>query len=299
MRNKKLRFTYYALRITELPIMKNRRTYYESTSDENGYVHGYSEREHERLFDQANTLTELLHYDTCYPAESTVLEAGCGVGAQTITLAKKSPKAQITSIDLSQDSLEKAKSLIEQEKISNVTFQHADIFQLPFEDEQFDHVFVCFVLEHLPVPLKALQSLKRVLKRGGTITVIEGDHGSTYFFPDSQDAQQTIQCLVDIQANLGGNALIGRQLFPLLTQGGFRNVAVSPRMVYVDASKPELVEGFTNNTFIAMVEGVREQALDSKMMNRKDWEKGINDLYRTTQPDGTFCYTFFKGIAVK
>ena len=279
--------------------MKNRQTYCESTSSKNGYVHGYSERENVRLFDQANTLTELLHHDTCYPAKSTVLEAGCGVGAQTITLAKNSPEAQFTSIDISQDSIDKAKSLIEHEKISNVTFQRADIFQLPFEDEQFDHVFVCFVLEHLSTPLKALESLKRVLKKGGSITVIEGDHGSTYFYPDSQDAQKTIQCLVDIQANLGGNSLIGRQLFPLLTQAGFRNVTVSPRMVYVDASKPELVEGFTKNTFIAMVEGVREQALDTKMMNQEHWEKGINDLYRTTQPDGTFCYTFFKGIAVR
>lgn len=271
----------------------------EATSSKNEYVHGYSEREHERLFDQANTLTELLHHDTCYPAKSNVLEAGCGVGAQTITLAQKSPKALFTSIDISQDSIEKAKNLIEREKISNVSFQRADIFQLPFEDEQFEHVFVCFVLEHLSTPLKALQSLRRVLKKGGSITVIEGDHGSTYFYPDSQDAQRTIQCLVDIQANLGGNSLIGRQLFPLLTQGNFRNVTVSPRMVYVDASKPGLVEGFTKNTFIAMVAGVREQALDTKMIDRDQWEKGINDLYRTTQPDGTFCYTFFKGIAVK
>ena len=138
-----------------------------------------------------------------------------------------------------------------------------------------------------------------MLKKGGSITVIEGDHGSTYFYPDSQDAQKTVQCLVDIQANLGGNSLIGRQLFPLLTQAGFRNVTVSPRMVYVDASKPELVEGFTKNTFIAMVEGVREQVLVTKMMNQEHWEKGINDLYRTTQPDGMFCYTFFKGIALK
>jgi len=298
MRNKKMGFTYYVLRITELP-MKNRQAYCESTSSKNEYVHGYSEREHVRLFDQANTLTEILHHDTCYPAKSKVLEAGCGVGAQTITLAKNSPETHFTSIDISQDSIDKARGLIEQEKISNVSFQLADIFRLPFEDESFDHVFICFVLEHLPRPDKALDSLKRVLKRGGSITVIEGDHGSTYFYPESRDALKTVQCLIDVQANLGGNSLIGRQLFPLLTQVSFRSVAVSPRMVYVDASKAGLVEGFTKNTFIAMVEGVRKQALDEKMIDQESWEKGINDLYRTTQPDGTFCYTFFKGIAVK
>jgi ubiquinone/menaquinone biosynthesis C-methylase UbiE len=265
----------------------------------NDYVHGYSERERVRLFDQANTLTELLHHDTFYPAGSLVLEAGCGVGAQTITLAQNSPQAQITSVDISPDSLDAARALIESAQITNVTFQLADIFDLPFDQASFDHIFVCFVLEHLPNPLEALQCLKPLLKKGGSITVIEGDHGSAYFYPESQEAQQAIQCLIDIQADLGGNSLIGRQLFPLLTNAGFRNVAVSPRMVYVDASRPELVEGFTKNTFTAMVEGVRDQALNLKLMDEATWEKGITDLYRTAQADGTFCYTFFKGMALK
>lgn len=265
----------------------------------NGYVHGYSTREHERLQDQANTLTELLHHDTHYPPGSKVLEAGCGVGAQTVILAGNSPQAQFTSIDISQASLANARQLIEHEGIANVAFRQADIFDLPFENESFDHVFVCFVLEHLPNPLDALKHLQRVVKRGGTMTVIEGDHESAYFYPRSREAKQTIQCLIDIQAKLGGDSLVGRQLFPLLTQARFRDVTVSPRMVYVDSSKPDLVEGFTKNTFIAMVEGVQQDALKFGMMEPEIWEKGIADLYRTTRSDGTFCYTFFKGIAVR
>ncbi len=56
----------------------------------NDYVHGYSARENEWLRDQAHTLAELLHHDTLYPAGSNVLEAGCGIGAQTVILASKS-----------------------------------------------------------------------------------------------------------------------------------------------------------------------------------------------------------------
>ena len=52
-------------------------------------------------------------------------------------------------------------------------------------NEPFDHVFVCFVLEHLARPVEALSILERLLRPGGTITLIEGDHGSTYFHPDS------------------------------------------------------------------------------------------------------------------
>jgi hypothetical protein len=70
-------------------------------------------------------------------------------------------------------------------------------------------------------------------------------------------------------------------------------------MIYVDSSKPDLVEGFSKNTFIAMVEGVKKQALSQKLIDEKTWEKGMHDLYRATEKDGTFCYTFFKGTAVK
>ena len=57
------------------------------------YVHGYSDEEANRLRDQANTLANLMHDDTKYSAGSRVLEAGCGVGAQTVMLAKNSPNA--------------------------------------------------------------------------------------------------------------------------------------------------------------------------------------------------------------
>lgn len=265
----------------------------------NRYVHGYEERENIRLQDQAATLVDLLHSDTLFPAESKVLEAGCGVGAQTITLAKNNPKAHIISIDISEESVTEAQKRVEAEGFFNVRFQQGDIFNLSFSPKSFDHVFVCFVLEHLSNPLEALKVLKKYIKPGGTITVIEGDHGSTYFHPDSLYAHRAIQCQVDLQKQSGGNANIGRELFPLLNRAGFDFVRVSPRIVYVDSSRPELVEGFTKKTFTAMIEGIREAAIDSRMIEPDEIDRGIRDLYRTTESDGVFCYTFFKAVAEK
>lgn len=261
------------------------------------YVHGYNQREAVRLCDQASTLVDLLHYDTSY-ASGKVLEAGCGVGAQTVTLAKKSPDAFITSMDISAESLAEAAKRIAAEGITNVEFMQGDIFNLPFQAESFDHVFICFVLEHLRNPAGALAALKKIIRKGGTITVIEGDHGSAYFYPDSGAAHRAIQCQVELQKMAGGNSMIGRELYPLLVKSGFDSVSVSPRMVYADPGRPELAEGFTKNTFTAMIEGVREQAIDAGLIARHDFEKGIADLYRTAEEDGVFCYTFFKGQGV-
>ena len=261
------------------------------------YVHGYDAREAQRLRDQAASLVELLHHDTRYPAGSRVLEAGCGVGAQTVTLARHSPGAQITSIDVSETSLAVAAAAVEAAGLTNVTFQRADLFARPFPPASFDHVFVCFVLEHLAAPLEALRALETMLKPGGTLTVIEGDHGSAYYHPRSDRAQRAIQCLIDLQARGGGDALIGRALYPLVSGAGYADVHVSPRMVYADASRPALVEGFTKLTFTAMVEGVRAPALAAGMLTAAEFDAGIADLHRTAAADGTFCYTFFKATA--
>ncbi|MCC7576528.1 MAG: methyltransferase domain-containing protein [Methanomethylovorans sp.] len=265
----------------------------------NDYVHGYSDREALRLHDQATTLEALLHGDTLYQPAEKVLEAGCGIGAQTVILSKNSPHADITSIDISENSLKTAQQRARDRSISNVTFRQADIFDLPFEDERFDHVFVCFVLEHLEQPLKALQKLKRVLKKGGTITVIEGDHGSCFFHPETEAALQAWRSLIVSQAMLGGNSLVGRQVYPLLRKAGFRDVEVSPRMVYSDASRPHMEEGFVRLTIIPMIEGVREKAIEMGIIDAKTFDKGIEDLHRTASQDGTFNYMFFKGVGIK
>jgi ubiquinone/menaquinone biosynthesis C-methylase UbiE len=264
-----------------------------------GYVHGYSLRENTRLADQADTLAELLHSGTHYPAGAKVLECGCGTGAQTVHLAASSPEAEIVSVDIAPESLEQARSRVEAAGYGNVSFRIADVFDLPFEDESFDNVFVCFLLEHVPEPEEALRRLGRVLREGGSITAIEGDHGSWYCHPSTPEAKRTVECLIEIQARLGGDALIGRRLYPLLAGTGFHTVHVNPRLVYVDDSRPELIEGFSKNTFIAMVEGVREQALELGLIDAASWDKGVADMYRATEPGGTFCYTFFKGTALK
>jgi SAM-dependent methyltransferase len=261
------------------------------------YVHGYSQGEARRLGDQADTLAGLLHAGTAYPAGSRVLEAGCGVGAQTVHLVRGSPAARLVAVDISARSLALARAAVAVAAPGALVRWHrADLDDLPFADGAFDHLFVCFVLEHLPDPAGTLARLRRVLAPGGTITVIEGDHGSAFFHPDSAHAQAAIGCLVRLQAAAGGNALIGRQLQPLLAAAGYRDVVVTPRTMYADTTRPELARSFTLDTFTAMIAGVRDDALAAGLVTAAAWDRGIGDLHRAAA-EGTFHYTFAKATA--
>ncbi len=258
------------------------------------YIHGYSEDEAVRLADQARTLADLLHHDTRYASGSLVLEAGCGTGAQTREIAGRCPGISLVSVDLSAASLRGAKA-----RGLATDLVRGEIAALPFRDESFDHVFVCFVLEHLADPEGALVALRRLLRTGGTITLIEGDHGSCYYHPATPAAASAWGALVSAQQAIGGDPLIGRRLYPLVTGAGFADVAVSLRQVYADESLPGVQDGFVQRTIVPMVEGVREPNAALGLVDSATFEQGLADLRATGGPGGTFCYTFFRATGVK
>jgi SAM-dependent methyltransferase len=263
------------------------------------YVHGYAAAESRRLDDQAATLEDLLHHDTAYLPGSVVLEAGSGVGSQTIPLLRRNPKVRLTCVDIAAGSLAEARARILAAALPLPVFQQADLRALPFADGAFDHAFVCFVLEHLAEPEMVLSELRRVIRPGGSLTVIEGDHGSTLFHPDDEAARAAVACQVALQRAAGGDADIGRRLYPLLERVGLRDVRVRPRLVYVDASRPAMVEQFIRRTYVAMVAGVRDEAIRTGLTDAARFEAGLRGLHRTTESDGVFCYTFFKAVGFK
>ncbi len=264
------------------------------------YVHGYSERETQRLYEQAEILGGILHTGTEYPAGSNVLEAGCGVGEQTRLLVKYSPDARFTCIDISEKSLAMAKKLKGQGGFENISFQQANIHSLDFPDESFDHIFICFVLEHLNDPIAALKELQRVLKPAGTITCIEGDHGSCFWHPETPESVAAWNGLITAQRAQDNDPNIGRRLTPLLTDAGFDVQSCKPAWLYADRLNPDLREGMVNHIIVPMVQSAEKQILEENLVPKDIYKKGIVDLSRVDRiAEGTFFYTWFKAVAKK
>lgn len=213
------------------------------------YVHGYHETEATRLRDQAATLADLLHDGVTFADGAHVLEPGCGVGAQTVVLAARSPGARFTSIDLTDTQVAAARARVEAAGLAaRVDVRAGDVHDPP-------------------VP------------------------------PD--DARAVIACQEVLQRQAGGDAGIGRRLHPLLAAAGFDDVAVVPRTAHAHAGRPDLADSLVRRTFTPMVVGVREPALAAGLITPERFDAGVRDLLRTTEPGGTFSYTFFRATGTR
>ena len=101
-----------------------------------------------------------------------VLEIGCGIGTDTMNFARAG--AEVTAVDLSDKSLELARTRAEVLGLSNIRFVHANVEELDtaLPVEPYDLVYSFGVLHHTPHPEAALRQLRRYLSPGGTLKVM-------------------------------------------------------------------------------------------------------------------------------
>lgn len=100
-----------------------------------------------------------------------VLDVACGQGGFTGVLKEHlNVYTQIIGIDISQDALNQAR---EQYPDPSLKFELQDAAALKFPDSTFDLVGCAFSLHHLPEPQRALLEMRRVLKPGGIMLIVE------------------------------------------------------------------------------------------------------------------------------
>ncbi|HEY2359844.1 MAG TPA: methyltransferase domain-containing protein [Candidatus Angelobacter sp.] len=103
--------------------------------------------------------------------DDTILDVACGPGLLACALARVAK--HVTGIDMTPAMLERARKTQQEQGLKNVSWQHGDVYSLPFPPEQFTIVSSRFVLHHLQDPLAALKEMKRVCKHGGKIVVAD------------------------------------------------------------------------------------------------------------------------------
>ncbi|WP_439474081.1 class I SAM-dependent methyltransferase [Algoriphagus formosus] len=78
-----------------------------------------------------------------------VLEVGCGIGTVSSLLARQVPKGKVLAVDISPESISKAKKIWKSQE--NLSFEVSDMSDFDKGDQQFDFFVFPDVLEHIPV----------------------------------------------------------------------------------------------------------------------------------------------------
>lgn len=105
----------------------------------------------------------------CAQAEGRVLEVAVGTG---LNLAFYAPGADVTGVDLSPEMLQIARRRAA-ELGRNLELREGDAHDLPFDDESFDSVVATYSLCNIPDPSRAVAEMRRVLRPGGRLVLVD------------------------------------------------------------------------------------------------------------------------------
>ncbi|MBI2761116.1 MAG: methyltransferase domain-containing protein [Chloroflexi bacterium] len=150
-----------------------------------------------------------------------LLDAGCGGGSITVGLAGVVAPGEVVGLDQEQHRLDQALALAAERGLSNVRFEHGDIYALPFPDGSFDAAFAHHILQHLHDPLAALLELRRVLRPGGVIGIRDPDEGATLIAPMTPALEELRTLELRLRAHYQTSPFYARDQRRLLREAGF------------------------------------------------------------------------------
>lgn len=103
-----------------------------------------------------------------------VLEVGPGNGRYTCQAARYlGSQGKMTAIDIEPKMIERLRQRAQAEGVTNLEARVADVYQLPFDDGQFDAIQMITVISEIPEPVRAMRECRRVLTPTGTLAFSE------------------------------------------------------------------------------------------------------------------------------
>jgi ubiquinone/menaquinone biosynthesis C-methylase UbiE len=194
------------------------------------YIHGYEEWTRQWMAQRtaARDLDFVIPY--LKPGMS-IIDCGCGPGSITADLAALVAPGAVVGIDIEPRQLEAAERLAQDRGLTNITFQQASIYQIPFPDATFDVAVAHFVLEHVSDPLRGLREMRRVLRSGGVAAIKDPYYPAFTFRPQTPELRLFGELSAKVRKHNGASDSYAPDLRTYLLEAGFQRTQAQGALI--------------------------------------------------------------------
>ncbi|MFG2030503.1 methyltransferase domain-containing protein [Streptomyces sp. NPDC048825] len=183
----------------------------------------------------------------------TVLDAGCGPGADLPTLAERVGELG-TVIGVDRDPVMLARARERTSELPGVELREGDVHTLPVDPGSVDRAKIDRVLMHVAQPGDVLAQLHPVTRPGAVVGLVEPDWDTLVV--DAEDLETSRAFTRYTTHEVVRHATIGRSLARLAHTAGFRvETVVATTPVFRDAEEADHTLGLGRNMQQAIAEG--------------------------------------------
>ncbi len=261
-----------------------------------GYIHGFSNEESLRLWNQASILAPMVFAGLPLPVHGSLLEVGCGVGAELAQIARRCPDLCLTGIDLSWANLNASQSFLPGSVARSAQIAQATATSLPFSNHSFDAAITIWMLEHVPDPVAVLSEAVRVLRPGGALLCTEVDNATFGFVPELPAIAKWWDLFCTQQSAGGGDPYVGRKLELIAQNLGCEDIIIEDLAIassHMDADRRIELLNYLEELLLSGAAALQPAPLtaDSSELSVDD-SAGLQEEFEAARTDPTIRFDY-------
>ncbi len=261
-----------------------------------GYLHGYSPEEQDRLARQARYLEHAVHDRLPFRRSRRLIEIGSGVGAQTEILLRHFPELHVTGVDRSEANGSQAKARLGSLDWASGrwAWRQADAESLPFPDDEFDAAFLCWGPRTRAASGPRSHRSPARPPSGSTYRLHRTAQNATFFIdPYSPATLAYWMAFNDYQfEELQGDPFVGAKLGNLLQCAGFSDITTEVKTFHLDNRAPDERAEFIAFWAELLLSGAPGLVAAGKVAPQLVEQMKVEFTTAARDPNAVFFYSF-------